>query len=118
MDYIEISSLTHNAYSSLLLNEIENSITERYNQEEYNLKKEKESIPGTKGIITTALVIEFVTEIVQRLTVEAIKAIASMAVKKIFTKKEAGSVQILIEDNKVIVKSNGDVNIDIVIRVE
>ena len=47
-----------------------------------------------------------------------IAAIVSRAVKKIFTKKEANLIQISVEDSKIIVKSNGDINIEIEVTIE
>lgn len=118
MNCIKMNSLTQNVNSALLLDEITDAITEPYSKENFSIDKSEECVPGTKGIITTASVIKFVAGVAKELTVAMIKTIALSAVKKIFTKKQADSVQILIEDNKVTIKSDADINIDIVIIVK
>ena len=118
MDCIEMNSLTQNVNSALLLDEITDAITEPYSKEKCSIDKSKGCIPSTKGIITTASVIKFAAGVAKELTVAMIKTIALSAVKKIFTKKQADSAQILIEDNKVTIKSDADINIDVVIIVK
>lgn len=118
MKYIKINSDIHNADSSLLINEIASTIIEPYGKDEFKIEKYEESIPNTKGIITTAVAIDFAIGVVQGLAVNVIAAIVSRAVKKIFTKKEANSIQISVEDSKIIVKSNGDINIEIEVTIE
>lgn len=115
MDCIKMNSITHNVDSSLLLDEIANAVIEPYSKEKFSVEKKEEAVPNTKGIVTTALVVNFIAGVAKELTVAVIKSIALSAIKKIFTRKEAESVQVLIEGDKVTIKSTGDINIDIVI---
>ena len=113
MSCIKMDSLIHNSDSSLLIDEIASAIAEVYSEENVSIEKSQENLRSTKGIITTAVVAEFMNEVAKTLTVAAIEAIVCAAVKKIFTKKEVESVQIKIEDDKITVKASDNVDIEI-----
>lgn len=118
MVFVQLNSLDAGVNSSLVIDEISSTIIEQYSKENLEVSKTEENLPNTKGVITTALVIQFGLGVAQSLTASAIGAIAAIAIKKLFTKKEADTVKIIIEDNKVTVQSSKDVNIDVVISLK
>ena len=116
MAIVEMKAVQVGVESSLLIEEVARSFIEEYGKNSLDVDKSEENLPNTKGIITTAMVISFVSGVAQGLTVSAICAIVSVAVKRIFTKKEVDEISITIEDNCVIVKSNDKVHVNVIIK--
>ncbi|MGN0268083.1 MAG: hypothetical protein ACI4D7_10440 [Lachnospiraceae bacterium] len=117
MTSIEMKASTIGVKSSHLMEEVAELFIKEYGKKSLSVNKSEENLPNTKGIITTAIVIDFISGVAQGLTVSAISAIVSVAIKKVFTKKEADEITITIEDNCVIVESCNEVNVNVVIKV-
>ena len=116
MATVEINSLIIGVESSLLIEEMSRILTETYDRQSVSINQTNTSMPNTKGVITTAVVINFALGVTTGLTVAVITSMASLAIKKIFNKKEADEASIVVKKDSVSIKISDKVEVTVVIK--
>lgn len=112
MNKMQISIKTESigAESSAFMREFMFMIKEQASDHEISVLEETVSVPSTKGVVLSELLLTIGFEVAKDVAVALLVRLANDLIDKFFTKKEAKSVSVTESPNGIVITNSGDNN--------